>query len=170
MAQALETNLDRIRQLAEERDDENWDFRSFLKGCDDEEVDSIVHRLYEEMAPRIDCKACANCCTVITPRMDKENVERLAQCTGMSASEFEAQYLEKSEEHAELVFKAGPCPLLKDGLCMHYEQRPESCASYPHLHKGGFVFRLILIVNSCAVCPIVFNVYEALKDELGFRR
>ena len=42
----IETDVDRIKHLSKQKEDENWDFRSFLKWCDmpPEEIDSIVHR------------------------------------------------------------------------------------------------------------------------------
>ena len=39
------------------------------------------------------------------------------------------------------------------------------CRSFPHLHKRDFVFRLIQAVENCALCPIVFGVYEGLKRQ-----
>ena len=81
----VETDLKEIRETAEKKEDENWEFRSFLKGYDIEveELDSIVHGL------------------------------------------FEGVYREEE-----------------------------------------FVFRLIGVIENYEVCPIVFNVYEQLKDEL----
>jgi hypothetical protein len=32
--------------------------------------------------------------------------------------------------------------------------------------KRSFVFRLIGVVNNRSICPIVFHVFERLKDEL----
>ena len=49
-----------------------------------------------------------------------------------------------------------------------YAHRPKDCHSYPHLHKKEFVFRLWGVVENCSICPIVFNVYEQLKDELRY--
>ena len=43
----LEKEPGRIGQLAEERGDENWDFRSFLKCYSpSEELDAYFHELY----------------------------------------------------------------------------------------------------------------------------
>ena len=39
---------------------------------------------------------------------------------------------------------------------------------FPHLHKEEFIFRLWGVVENCPICPIVFNVYEQLKDELWY--
>ena len=47
--------------------------------------------------------------------------------------------------------------------------RPNDCRSYPHLHKPEFVFRLIQAVSNCSVCPISYNVFELLKQEIHAR-
>ena len=46
----IETDLKIIKGLAEKREKENWDFRSFLKGSymSMEEMDAIVHDFYEQ--------------------------------------------------------------------------------------------------------------------------
>lgn len=165
----METDPDRIRELAEEREDENWEFRSFLKGCDDEKVDEIVHRLYEEIEPQIDCTACGNCCKQILPELGDEDIVRLAGALKISAPQFTAEYLVEAEEGEGFTFNASPCPLLAEGMCAQYVVRPKACVSYPHLHKDGFVFRLFQAVTNCSVCPIVFHVYERLKDEFHFK-
>ena len=38
--------------------------------------------------------------------------------------------------------------------------------SFPHLDKEEFVTRLWAVVDNYSICPIVFNVYEILKDKL----
>ena len=45
----METNLKEIERASELKKDENWEFRSFLKGYDIplEELDSIVHELFD---------------------------------------------------------------------------------------------------------------------------
>ncbi|GAI19918.1 unnamed protein product, partial [marine sediment metagenome] len=52
----METDLSKIRKLSKEKEDENWEFRSFLKGCDiaEEKIDSIVHKLYQKVSSEID--------------------------------------------------------------------------------------------------------------------
>lgn len=53
----LEIDLDKIKKLSEKKDKENWNFRSFLKGYDAtiEEIDSIVHKLYQRISSEINC-------------------------------------------------------------------------------------------------------------------
>lgn len=165
----METNLERIQALAEERDDENWEFRTYLKGKDGNQIDKRVHRLFEEVAAQIDCTACGNCCAVMWPTVTKADVERLASRFSMSPDAFEAEHVCEMEKDS-LALIGQPCHFLKDKRCTVYSDRPEVCRSYPHLHKPDFVFRLMGVVSNYGVCPIVFNVYERLKDELGWRR
>lgn len=51
----LETDLKIIKDLSKKNNQENWNFRSFLKSYDAtiEEVDSIVHKLYQRISSEI---------------------------------------------------------------------------------------------------------------------
>jgi Fe-S-cluster containining protein len=161
------TDTDRIRQLSEQNDDENWKFRSFLKMVDleSEEVDTIVQRHYGDVASQIDCCACANCCRTMLPILSDADIARMASALNMTEDELIRDYLKPAEEEDGFTFKATPCPFLGGNLCTIYDARPENCRSYPHIHKEGFQFRLIGAIENCSVCPIVFNVYERLKAE-----
>ena len=160
--------MDRIKALSEKKENENWQFRAFLKGTDmpSESIDGIVHTLYEEASSQIDCQHCANCCKHMRVPLDEKDVENLSKVLGVPAVRFRKQYLSHSEESDAWVFKETPCPFLKDNRCSHYNERPKECRSYPHLHKNDFVFRLIGVIHNSAICPIVFNVYEYLKVEI----
>lgn len=160
------TDINKIEELSKEKEDENWEFRTFLKSYDrpPEEIDAIVHELFEEISSQIDCRTCANCCKVSLPVLDEEDVEKFSEGLAISTSQFKSQYLNKEEEG--FTFKDKPCPFLKDNLCSNYDCRPKECISYPHLQKDDFIFRLIGVIDNCSVCPIVFNVFEKLKEEL----
>ncbi|MBA7537581.1 hypothetical protein ES705_29850 [subsurface metagenome] len=166
----METDLSKIRKLSKEKEDENWEFRSFLKGCDisEEKIDSIVHKLYQKVSSEINCKTCANCCKETQPVLNQEDIEKFSKCLGISVAQFKDQYLAKDEDPEKFVFNKKPCPFLKNNLCSHYTYRPNDCRSYPHLHKSGFIFRLMNVIANCSICPIVFNVYEYLKDEIRY--
>ena len=163
----LETDIKRIEKLAAEKDDQNWRFRCFLKGADleIEELDAIVHTLNKEVSAKIDCQSCGNCCRVMHPILKPKDIKRLASHRSVSQDEFEEQHLVKDEDD-DLTFRETPCPFLSNNSCTVYAERPDDCRSYPHLHKKGFIIRLWGVVDNCSVCPIVFNVYELLKDEL----
>jgi len=77
----FETNLARIKELAQQKEKENGDFRTYLKGCDiePEAVDAIVHRLYAQVSSKIDCRQCANCCRELAAALGREDIERLAR-------------------------------------------------------------------------------------------
>ena len=90
-----ETDLKKIKEVAEKKEDENWQFRSFLKGCDIEveELDVIVHGVFEEVSGQIDCTACGNCCREISPGLDHEDIERLSRGLGISFEDFKERFL-----------------------------------------------------------------------------
>jgi len=163
----LQTDPKVVEKLAKEREKANWRFRSFLKRADleIEELDSIVHRHYEEVASQIDCCACGNCCRQMLPTLDDADVSRLAEGLGITPDEVVTQYLTRDDDNV-LTFNRLPCPFLVENCCRVYEHRPDSCRSYPHLQRDEFVFRLIQAVINCSICPISFNVYERLKAEL----
>ena len=91
----IETDLNKIKEIAKKKEEENWDFRRFLKGYDMEieEMDAIVHGYYEQVIKEIDCKECGNCCREISPSMEEGDIERMAKGLGMSPSDFESQYV-----------------------------------------------------------------------------
>ena len=169
----METNLYRIKKFSRKNEKENWKFRTFLKWCDlpEEKIDSIVHELFQEVSKKIDCKMCANCCKEALPLLDQTDINRFSEGLGISSLEFKEKYLVEAErESGKYTFNKKPCPFLKDNICSHYDLRPEDCRSFPHLHKKEFTSRLINVIENCSLCPIVYNVYELLKDEVWHNR
>jgi len=164
----METDPNNIKKISEEKWDENWEFRSFLKGLDIsiEALDSIVHKLYHQVSSKIDCTKCANCCKEVSPILLRTDIRKFSKYLGISISDFQGSYLKKDDESEGYLFDETPCPFLKDNLCLNYNYRPKDCISFPHLQKDEFVFRLMGVIDNCSICPIVFNIYELLKDEL----
>jgi Fe-S-cluster containining protein len=164
----LQTDPKVVAKLAKEREDANWRFRSFLKGVDLDikELDAIVHGHYEAVSRQIDCCACGNCCREALPVLHASDVSRLASGLSVPEAEVMDRLLVSGEEAETFTFNQKPCPLLSGNRCTAYACRPGDCRSFPHLHKEQFVFRLIQAVENCSICPIVFNVFERLKDEL----
>ena len=163
----METNLKEIERTSKLKKDENWEFRTFLKGYDIpiEELDSIVHELFDYVSSEIDCTTCGNCCKIVSPLLKEKDIKKLSDNIGVYISEFKKQFLKKTDE-GDYTFRILPCPFLEDNICSQYKYRPKDCRSYPHLHKEDFVFRLIGVINNYSICPIVFNVYELLKERI----
>jgi Fe-S-cluster containining protein len=168
----VEIDLEKIKLIGKEKEEENWKFRSYLKGLDieEDELDKIVHEINNVVTAQIDCTKCANCCKVFDPILDAEDVVKLSTSLRMNIDEFKTAYLLESKEEENCYnFNKVPCPFLKNNKCTVYENRPKVCESYPHLHKEEFWTRLMGVVQNYSICPIVFNVYEELKKELWRR-
>ncbi|MFZ1979574.1 MAG: YkgJ family cysteine cluster protein [Bacteroidota bacterium] len=167
----IQTDLSKIKYYAQKNEKQNWKFRSYLKYLDqtDAELDSLVIEISHQITKQIDCKTCANCCKEKSPSVLEEEILSISGILGISKEEFENKYLEKTGESDELIISKRPCPFLKNNLCEIYDNRPEDCRSYPHLHKEGFRFRLMGVIENYSVCPIVFNALDQLKEKCNFR-
>jgi uncharacterized protein len=160
----MEINLDKIKLLCQKNENINMKFRSFLKGyANPGEIDFIVHNLFKEISIKIDCTQCANCCKTIGPILCENDIDNLSKLLNLNNDEFINTYLKRDDE-GDLVLNNIPCLFLKENKCSVYSKRPEDCRSYPHLQKDEFISRLYAVITNCSVCPIVFNVYEKLKE------
>jgi Fe-S-cluster containining protein len=169
----LITDLEEIARLYVLNADCNDEFRSCLRRglrcADDKELDALVHEIYAEVAPAIDCTACANCCREMCVSVDDLDIERLAKRLGVSSEEFESQHVAVDNDYGEKFMPEEPCPLLGGTMCTVYEDRPTVCREFPHLDKDGFRSRLLGAFGSAEVCPIAFNVLEELKRRTNWR-
>jgi Fe-S-cluster containining protein len=165
----IERDPVRVRELAEEKRDENVSLRAFLKWGPllPRLVDRLFHRLVVEVAAEIDCTECAACCMQASPLLDSKDVERLARRLRVPNPDFRASHLRKVEDG--FLFNRLPCPLLDGKRCSCYGDRPADCRSYPHLHKKNMTTRMLTVLDNASLCPIVFGTLERLKAELGER-
>jgi hypothetical protein len=165
----METDLDLIRRLGEERGSENMDFRAYLKGhdMDCEELDSIVHQIAGEVTEQVDCSQCMNCCVELRPEPTEEEQQTIAGRLVISREQLELDYLQPNGDEDS---GQPHCSFLKENRCCLEEDRPEDCRDYPFLMMEGFRWRLLGVVGNYRVCPIVFNTYELLKERLWRRR
>ena len=157
-----------VQRLAEELQDENWAFRAWIKSnldLDDEQLMSVVHWLAEDVTALIDCTICANCCPVLAPSLDLEDMQRLARALDVDIPSLQATYLRR-DKLGKWELPA-PCPLLDGNLCRVYDARPKPCREYPHL-QNDFRAHSIARINDTFICPIVFNVVEGMKAELDW--
>lgn len=168
----METDIGRIEELTRRGEDENRRFRNLLERCNlkTEEIDAIVHRHLREVSEQIECRECGNCCKVFRPELAPHDIVRLAGHLGIPKEEFIAEYIVEYETGKGLFFKCAPCPFLRDNACTVYPGRPDVCRAYPTLHREGFIQNLGITFSNCSVCPIVYNVYDRVKMEIGESR
>lgn len=157
----LETDLEKIRLLAKKNEEQNWNFRSWLKFNAPKDIDRIVAELSQKYSKLIDCKECGNCCRSLEIELTDRDIQMLARTSGQTPEEFAKQYTNVDEYQGRYLLS--PCPKLHGNICSIYDQRPTTCKSYPHLEKPDFVSRLAGVIGNTAICPIVFNAFEELK-------
>jgi uncharacterized protein len=163
----LQTDLAIIASLAEEKEEEHYQFRNFLQKRDAAQIDRMVHQLNDTIAPQIDCTQCGNCCKTLMIGIAPQERSFFAAHFNLPPAEAEAKYLSQSIG-GDTIMANMPCVFLCNNKCTVYEQRFADCRNFPNLHQPGFVNRLFSMVMHYGSCPIVHNVTEALKRETGF--
>ena len=99
-----------------------------------------------------------------------EDLERDAEILDLTKEQFVERYLIKNEVEDTYETKNKPCDFLQDdGNCKLGECRPESCKKYPYTDQSDRLQSLYSVLNAVEVCPVVFEIYERLKKEYGFR-
>ena len=165
---------DELKELAKQKEDENWAFRKFLKFYDDlsdEQIDKLVYDTADAVAANIECTSCGQCCKQLKPTLTAEDQQRLAKKLKVAVQQLQDTYLEyvkSDDEPACWQIKKAPCSFLKDKKCTVYEARPQNCRDYPYLHEPGFSSRTMAMLERTFTCPIVFEVMEKLKEQLAF--
>ena len=155
-----------LKEASKKVEKENWIFRSFLKEQDSEKLDGIVHKLHDELFKHMDCVSCCNCCRKVSPALNQEDIDRISKHLKISEEEFKSRYLEV-DEGGDLLIKQKPCSFLCKEGCSIYDIRPDDCKRFPYTDKPEFWTRLINMVELCSVCPVVFEIFERLKDIYG---
>ena len=158
----VEIDLSTIRQLSHKHEDENWEFRSWLKWRAPRNIDSVVKKLSQKYSALIDCTKCGNCCRSLTIEFKRSELYTIATTLGESIEVFQKKFMTEESVNP-------PCPMLDGNLCSIYDNRPEVCRSFPHLEQPGFVAKLISVIDRVSVCPIAFNTFEELKAKLWRR-
>jgi uncharacterized protein len=164
----LQTDRDCIAAYALSNEQENDAFRVFIKHSDGEKIDALVQHLNQIIEPLIDCTACGACCKTLMINVKKEEAEKLSARLDISLAAFKEAYIEESQQ-GQLIINQMPCHFLEGTRCSVYENRFTECREFPHLGRENFKDRLFGTLVHYAMCPIIFNVVEALKIETGFK-
>jgi len=145
---------------------ENVLFKKHLKQFYNNTIDNYVKEINAKVEPTIDCKACGNCCKKLEPGLQFEEIEILAEKKNMEVMAFKKQFVDFDGD--ALFLKAKPCTFLENTVCGIYNNRPASCADYPHLNQPNFKYKRNVWFNY-TICPIVFLVIEELKVKTQFK-
>lgn len=157
---------DEIKEVLADKNIENIFFKKYLKTFSGNEVDSAINELNNTISALVDCTKCGNCCKYLEPAIDESDIERLAPLCGKDAITFKQHHV--AFDGFTLFMKTKPCLFLSGKTCSIYQQRPIACAGFPHLDGKNFKYKKTLWEHY-QLCPIVFNVIEALKIKLNFK-
>ena len=163
-AQVFETDVERIKTHCRSKSiqRENKKFWEFLKS---DEIDhERFQKIVKEITEKIDCTKCANCCKVLKPTLNEQDIVRISEHLHLTKEDFIYKYLIKNDEN-ELEFRQVPCIFLVENKCNIYEIRSESCKEYPILIGKDVTMRYHAFFSNAEVCPTVFNVLENAKEE-----
>ena len=156
---------------ARKREDENLEFRTFLKIHAEEDVlDQQFLKLHNELFAKYDCSRCRNCCKAYYGSIPKADVPKDAEYLGITEDEFIRTYLQDMDHEENYRTKNKPCNFLNnDGSCKLGECKPDNCIKFPYTNQPERLQSLYSVLDAVEVCPVAFEIYERLKVEYGFR-
>ncbi len=164
------TDLVQIRRLGEKKRDENEKFRKHIKRHNF--VERKFRALAKDVESKIDCTQCANCCKEATVRLQERDVDKLARYFRIKPAKFLEDYCQEDEEEQVILRRTeSGCVFLEGNLCSIYEVRPHNCENFPHLLRGegSIQARMWEFKDRACYCPIVYNVLEGFKEQVGFK-
>lgn len=153
------------RNHAEQNDEKNFEFlRSLKRRSYGFDPDGVAAELHQQAFQIVDCTRCANCCKTMTVKLDRTDIDRIADHLGMTVQDFTERYLETDEREGFHKIRQQPCPFLGDDRCTIYDVRPACCREFPHTDKEGFTFRTISHSQNALRCPAVFWIVEGMRN------
>ena len=162
------TSLTEIENLAREKENENDEFREFLKQADADVIDTLVVELNNIVSPQIDCTTCGNCCKSLMINVSDNEANDLSNYLNKTRTDFDEEYVEKGS-NGMMLMNTIPCSFLADNKCTIYDYRFAGCREFPGLDVPNFTKRLFTVFMHYSRCPIIFNVVEELKVITNFK-
>ena len=96
----------KVKFEAKKKENENIEFRTFLKcNADEKELDEQFKKLHEELFAKYDCSRCRNCCKMYCGSIPEEDLEKDAEYLGLTKEELINSYLIKKESENTYVTK-----------------------------------------------------------------
>ena len=162
----------KINAIAAKYEDENYDFRRFLKErANRKTLDAQFLKLHNELFAGHDCCKCNNCCRAYDVVLDNNDIKRISQHLGQTKDEFMREHLEKSEYDPDCYkINKQPCTFLcADGKCSINEVKPAECKGFPFTDHPDRLSSMLGIVSFAEECPVVFEILQRLKKIYRFR-
>lgn len=164
----------KISRIAKEKEDENFEFRTFLKmNAEEEDLDQRFLRLHNEMFAKYDCSRCRNCCKMFHGAIPVGDIEQDAEKLNVTKEQFMEFFLASKTVEGEpdmYQTKHKPCDFLQeDGDCKLGDCKPANCIKYPYTNQPHRLESLFSVLDAVSVCPVAFEIFEQLKEEYGFK-
>lgn len=154
-----------LKQLIKAEEAEWKIFFKDLRSIPSRELDQMVMPLAEGVSSQINCRACANCCTLLDAGLSNEEIATMAGLQGREVQEFISSET-ATEPGTDIVFLSKkPCIFLKGCDCSIYDHRPEGCKDFPGLGRTGIKFRLRRFIEHMELCPIIYNTFNILRQQ-----
>lgn len=161
----LETSLQKISNLAIEKQQENDLLIKTLKTVNSSWIDEQITALNAVIEPQINCTSCGNCCKTLMINVEEIEVSHAALSLGIDAANFKQKFVEEGSS-GRMIINTIPCHFLHDNMCSIYETRFSGCKEFPGLHLPQIKARLFTIMMHYDRCPIIYNVMENLKNQV----
>jgi len=155
-------DLDYIKKASLKSESLFKEFKSRAKMISVKQFDELAEPVLNEITESIDCTQCGNCCKIQEPGVTEDEIKVLANIRKMNLSDFRNKFVAYDHEQVSFLCKQ-PCMFLDGTVCSIYNDRPNSCADFPGLHRPGLKWRINQMEENYGICPIVFNVVERLK-------
>lgn len=120
------TQLNYIQQAAKDREQENLQFREYVKvdlDLSDYRLNAVVKQATQEVWAHIECRTCANCCKTRHPLFSRVEVERIAEYLGLTVQELRTHYLEYDGETGRYMTRELPCAIRDRGVMASTQHR-----------------------------------------------
>src|SRR5262245_57078362 len=101
MPDEITTDLTQIQRATMAKENENVEFRTFVKlevDLSDRRLNTLVRETTSEVWQHIDCRSCANCCRTRQPVFSRTEAQRIAAYLGLSLEALRARYLTSDAE------------------------------------------------------------------------
>lgn len=122
-------------------------------------MDQQFLKLHNELFTNYDCSRCRNCCKMFYGSIPAEDLEKDAECLGITKEEFMDSFLSLEKIEEAYQTKHRPCDFLQeDGNCKLGDCRPENCKNYPYTNQSERLWSLYSVLDAVEACPVAYEI------------